>query len=205
MTELLQYARGQGFAVDMCGNKVVLAGTGLEFTRRTQEETVFVPPLPGDWMLIPSSGNLYALAWFVAVKCDLPQRYILAMVPAQEVVDTVTHTGIYSMADVIALRQPSACIRLVGAPFYEEAFSAVAKVEQCDLEYHNLFDVERDLIKPLSEYPPSRKVTRAVNMIKREMRRRKLVKQAVRSLYKRVPIDVLREIAVAAELKAPVL
>lgn len=206
MTELplLPYAQGQGWTVNFEGeNRVTLADTGLSFERKAPES----PPQPGEWALIPSSNGKYALAWFVCVKCDDARLHIMAMVSAHDVLTTVTKSNIYSLPTVIALRHSQHCIRLsdpspADSPPHdrpEETISAAVKlVEDADLAYHFMHSPRKPLLKQL---PPSEKVLARVEMIRREMRRRKKAKFTVGGLYRLVPTDILREIALKAGLK----
>jgi hypothetical protein len=199
MAELLQFAQGQQWTVNFEDSKVALVGTGLTLSRKTPEEEK-APPRPGEWVLIPSAGNQYALAWFVCVKCDDAGQYVLAMTPAQEVLATVTDNNITSIHNVIAVRHSKICIRLSGLPPYPEAAIAVKKVEESDLADHFMHNPSLPLIKPAP-----RNVTSAVEKIKAEMRRRKRAKVAASGLYRLVPTDIFKMIALKAGLKASAL
>ena len=201
MAELLQFAQGQRWTVNFEDSKVALVGIGLTFSRKTPEEEK-TPPQPGEWVLIPSAGNQHALAWFVCVKCDDAGQYVLAMTPAQEVLATVTKTNITSIHNVIALRHSQTCIRLSGPPPYPEAAIAVKKVEESDLAHHFMFNRDQPLIKPP---PPSERVMATVEKIKAEMRHRKRAKFAAGGLYRLVPTDIFKKIALMAGLKASAL
>jgi hypothetical protein len=201
MAELLQFAQGQRWTVNFEDSKVALMGIGLTFSRKTPEEEK-TPPQPGEWVLIPSAGNQYALAWFVCVKCDDAGQYVLAMTPAQEVLATVTNNNITSIHNVIAVRHSKICIRLSGPPPYPEAAIAVKKVEESDLADHFMHNPSLPLIKPT---PTPGKVTTAVEKIKAEMRRRKLAKLAAGGLYRLVPTGIFKKIALKAGLKASAL